>query len=105
MIGDYKVTVNPELQAEQYPLPRIEDIFARLAGGHRLWKIDLLQPYHQLKMAADSIDSKKYLTINTYLYGLSVQPTSVRHHICIRYLAAYWNDQVLERTSGTSLYL
>lgn len=37
--GDYKVTVNPELQAQQYPLPRIEDIFARLAGGKRFSKI------------------------------------------------------------------
>ena len=62
--GDYKVTVNPELRAEQYPLPRIEDIFARLAGGQRFSKIDLCQAYHQLEMEEDS---KKYLTINTHV--------------------------------------
>ena len=62
--GDYKVTVNPELQAEQYPLPRIEDIFARLAGGQRFSKIDLHKAYHQLEMEEDC---KKYLTINTHM--------------------------------------
>jgi len=31
--GDCKVTVNSELQAGQYPLPRIGDIFPRLACG------------------------------------------------------------------------
>ena len=30
--GDLKVSVNPVLRAEQYPLPRIEDIFANWLG-------------------------------------------------------------------------
>ncbi len=33
--GDFKVTVNPALCVERYPIPRIEDLFASLAGGQR----------------------------------------------------------------------
>ena len=50
LCDDYKVTVNPELQAVQYPLPRIEDIFANFAGGQKFLKIDLRQAYDQLEM-------------------------------------------------------
>lgn len=99
--GDYKGTVNPELQAEQYPLPRIEDIFAKLSGGQKFSKIDLRQAYHQLEMEEDS---KKYLTINTHMglfqynrlvFGITSAPAIWQRTI----------DQVLEGTSGTSCIL
>ena len=78
--------MNPELQAEQYPLSCIEDIFARLAGGQRFSKIDLRQAYHQLE---EEEDSKKYISRYQHSYGpVSVQPIGIRHHMCTRYLAA-----------------
>ena len=40
---DFKVSINPVLRAVHYPLPRIEDIFAALAGGEKFLK-DRLSP-------------------------------------------------------------
>ena len=31
--GDYKVTVNPILEVDQYPFPKPDDLFASLSGG------------------------------------------------------------------------
>lgn len=45
--GDFKVTLNPVLVAEQYPLPLINDFFAGLSGGKKISKIDLNQAYLQ----------------------------------------------------------
>ncbi|XP_063545414.1 uncharacterized protein K02A2.6-like [Cydia strobilella] len=36
--GDYKVTVNPKLVQDPYPLPRIEELFAALSGGEQYKK-------------------------------------------------------------------
>lgn len=61
--GDFKVTVNPVLTAEQYPLPLINDLFSGLAGGQKFSKIDLCQAY--LQMHVDP-ESQELLTIVTY---------------------------------------
>ena len=61
--GDFKVTINSQLKVEQYPLPKIEDIFANLAVGKQFSKINLKNAY--LRMTMDE-DSQKLLVINTH---------------------------------------
>ena len=48
--GDFKVTVNPQLDVESYPLPRIDDIFASLRGGKHFSVLDLRQAYLQMEL-------------------------------------------------------
>lgn len=61
--GDFKVTVNPHLEIDQYPLPSINAMLANLSGGDKFTKIDLKTAY--LQMEVDE-DSKQYVTINTH---------------------------------------
>jgi len=61
--GDFKTTLNPALNIDQYPLPRIDDIFASLAGGKKFSKINLRSAYLLCEM---DDESKQYLTINTH---------------------------------------
>ena len=99
--GDFKSTINPALQAEQYPLPRIEDIFANVAGGKKFSKIDLRQAYHQIELEEES---RKYLTINTSM-GLFQYNRLV---FGITSAPAIWQramDPILEGTSGISCIL
>lgn len=43
--GDYKVTINPYLDINQYPLPKAEELFAALNGGVHFTKFDLSEAY------------------------------------------------------------
>ena len=49
--GDYKVTVNRVAKVDSYPLPRIDDLFASLAGGKLFFKLDLANAYQQIPLA------------------------------------------------------
>ena len=46
--GDYKVTVNRFARLDKYPIPRIEELFASLAGGQTFTKLDLSHAYLQI---------------------------------------------------------
>ena len=61
--GDFKVTINLQLEVGQYPLPRIEEIYANLTGGKQFSAIDLREAYLQMEIDEPS---RKYLTINTH---------------------------------------
>ncbi|XP_073963079.1 uncharacterized protein [Choristoneura fumiferana] len=48
--ADYKLTLNKVLEVDRYPLPKVEDLLARLDGGDRFSKIDLSQAYAQFEL-------------------------------------------------------
>ncbi|XGW34785.1 hypothetical protein V3C99_018643 [Haemonchus contortus] len=61
--GDYKVTVNPQLDINQYPLPKPDDLFHMLHGGKKFSKVDLSDAYMQVELEESS---RMYTTINTH---------------------------------------
>ena len=78
--GDYRLTVNKNLESTTYPLPNPTDIFASLANGDKFTVLDLDKAYHQLELEEDD---KSLLTINTtkglyrynrLVFGLSSSP-------------------------------
>ena len=74
--GDYKLTVNQAAKLDPYPLPKIEDLFAQLAGGKTFTKLDLAHAYQQIELDEDSKDC---VTINTHkgLYRYNRLPFGV----------------------------
>ena len=72
--------VNPALQVDSYPIPRVEGLYASMSGGKCFTKLDLSQAYLQLQLDENS---KAYVTINTHkglfrynrmLFGISSAP-------------------------------
>lgn len=63
LCGDYKVTVNRGSSQEQYPIPKMEDMFMSLAGWERFSKLDMSHAYQQIVLDEDS---KKYVTVNMH---------------------------------------
>jgi len=60
---DYKVTLNPVLKVDQYPMPVPEDLFATPAGGQTFTRLDLSQAYQQVPL---DLESQRYVTISTH---------------------------------------
>ena len=76
LCGDYKVTVNKVSHLDAYPLPKIEEVHNKLAGGNTFTELDLSHAYEQV-ILDDS--SKELVTINTHrgLYRYNRLPYGV----------------------------
>lgn len=61
--GDYKGTVNPAIQTEQFPIATLEEIRRKVATWKKFTKIDLRSAYQQ--MVLDEA-SRQLCTINTH---------------------------------------
>ena len=99
--GDFKVTLNPVLAPEQYPLPHIDDLFAGLSHGQRFSKIDLNQAYLQMSVEEGS---RALLTITTQKglfrycrlpFGITSAPAHFQRAM----------DQILRGLPGVQCYL
>ena len=101
LCGDYKVTVNPVLDIDQYPLPKPEDIFATLAGGQQFSTLDLTSAYNQLLLDEES---RKYVTINTPqgLYRYTRLPFSIASAPAVFQRTM---DTILQGVPGVACYI
>ena len=110
--GDYKATVNQALKSEVYPLPRIEELFAAMAGGQQFSKMDLSHAYQQLVLEEES---QELVTITTHKglfkynrlpFGISTAP-SVFQRVMenlfqgLKYVAVYLDDILITGRSRT----
>nr|XP_037289927.1 uncharacterized protein K02A2.6-like [Rhipicephalus microplus] len=101
LCGDFRLTVNAATIMEQYPLPRVDNIFANLNGGEVFSTLDLRNAYNQLPLDEDS---KRLVVFNTHkgLYCFNRLPFGVSSAPAIfqRRLEA-----VLSRIPGVQVYL
>ena len=90
--GDFKVTINPQLEVDHYPLPRIDDIYASLGRGTLFSVIDLPHAYLQIGVEEQF---RPFLTINTThgLYQYQRLPQGVA------------KDQILQGIPGVFCYV
>lgn len=76
LCGDFKLTVNKSAALEQYPLPRLEELFTSLIGCQEFSKLDSSHAYNQIELDEES---QKCVVVNTPKWLKKV------------YKACFWN--------------
>ncbi|XP_077522693.1 uncharacterized protein LOC144133464 [Amblyomma americanum] len=63
LCGDFKITLNPVLKTDHYPLPLPEDLFTAVCEGKVFCVLDFSSAYQQVML---SPESKAIVTVNTH---------------------------------------
>lgn len=101
LCGDHRVTVNPAIEVDHYPLPLPEDIFTALQGGTIFSVIDLSKAFLQRELdelAHELLTVIMHMTIFKFQrvpYGVACAPAVFQAVI----------DRILGGLPGTTCYL
>ena len=63
LCGDYKLTVNKASRMDSFPIPKVDELFAKLAGGQKYSELDLSHAYEQILLDESSCE---IATISTH---------------------------------------
>ena len=98
--GDFRRTVNRAAGLDPYPLPRTEDIFAKLSGGKLFSKLDLAHAFLQIPL---DDDSKKCGNKHPQRF-VPLQSFTVRHPFCPCYISTQHRYCITGHTQCQCLY-
>ncbi|XP_072389574.1 uncharacterized protein [Diabrotica undecimpunctata] len=99
--GDFKITLNPCIEVDEYPLPTPDDLLSQLAGGDKYSKIDTTKAYLHLPIKSEM---KRLLTLNTHkglyrpnrlMFGIARAPAKWQRLM----------EQMLQGIDGISVFL
>ncbi|GBP47942.1 Retrovirus-related Pol polyprotein from transposon 412 [Eumeta japonica] len=99
LCADYRATLNKNIEDDNYPIPRIEEIFSKLSGGKYFCTLDINSAYHMptneetAEMQTISTCKGSY-KVKRLMFGVKVAP-----NIWQRYM-----DQTLQGMEGTACF-
>lgn len=99
--GDYKSTLNPVIHWETYPLPTLEELFAKLAGCSKFSKLDFDQAYQQLVVDNKTAD---LLTMSTHRGLFRVTRLQFGVAVAVAIFQRYM-EELLQGIEGVQVYL
>lgn len=100
LCADYRSTLNKNLQNDNYPIPRIEEIFAKLSGGKYFCILDIKQAYLHMKTDANTAEMQAISTckgtykVHRLMFGVKVAPNQWQRYM----------DQTLTGITGTACF-
>lgn len=77
LTGDYRATLNPQVIVDEYPIPRVEELFHKLRGASKFSRLDITDAYMSLPCTERFSQA---MTLNTPTHGL-VQPTRAQYGV------------------------
>ena len=76
IFGDYKQTINQVAKLDNYPIPKIEDLYATLREGVEFTKLDLIQAYQRVELDKDT-EAKTFISTHKGLFKYKRHPHGI----------------------------